>query len=148
MNDQQQLSFKRPQKDNNIIHTTNNDLRNLRARGEGAVNGPVLSEKAPNLGPPKTPKTLRDHISDARRARLAAPKNPKTLSEASERGLVAVWAATFGYVAIHDPLAGEWHDVQTKEAPGWALREASTRKTLYRGGDRRAYSYNAREMGE
>jgi len=112
------------------------------------VNGPVLSEKAPNLGPPKTPKTLRDHISDARRARLAAPKNPKTLSEASERGLVAVWAATFGYVAIHDPLAGEWHDVQTKEAPGWALREASTRKTLYRGGDRRAYSYNAREMGE
>jgi hypothetical protein len=72
----------------------------------------------------------------------------KNASEASERGLVATWAATFGFVSIHDPTTGEWHDVQTKQAPDWALAEASTRKTLYKSGNRKAYSLNAPQMEE
>jgi hypothetical protein len=75
-------------------------------------------------------------------------KNAKNNSGASERGLVATWAATFGFVSIHDPTTGEWHDVQTKQAPDWALAEASTRKTLYKSGNRKAYSLNAPQMEE
>lgn len=62
--------------------------------------------------------------------------------------MVATWAATFGFVSIHDPTTGEWHDVQTKQAPDWALAEASTRKTLYKSGNRKAYSLNAPQMEE
>jgi hypothetical protein len=62
--------------------------------------------------------------------------------------LVATWAATFGFVSIHDPLDGTWHDIQTGEAPTWALAESGLRKRLYKGGDRRAYSHDARKMQE
>jgi hypothetical protein len=110
--------------ENNAVHNTNN---NLHARGEDEGNGPEQNEKTPKNGTPKTPKTP---------------------SEASERGLVATWAATFGFVSIHDPLTYEWHDIQTKQAPRWALAEASARKTLYKSGDHKAYSYNARKMEE
>jgi hypothetical protein len=61
---------------------------------------------------------------------------------------VATWAREFGFVSIHDPLTGEWHDVPMREASGWALSEASTRKALWRAGDRQAFSYNSRQMGE
>lgn len=73
-------------------------------------------------------------------------KIDKNNPEASERGLVATWAATFGFVSIHDPLDGTWHDIQTGEAPTWALAESGLRKRLYKSGDRRAYSHNARKM--
>jgi hypothetical protein len=98
---------------------------------------------------PKTPKTIPE-VSGS--AQTRAPKTPKTTSgyknEAAERGLVATWAATFGYVSIHDPVTGEWHDMKTADAPDWAKAEAFKRKDLYRSGDRRAYRLTAREMEE
>ena len=92
-------------------------------------------------GGPKTSEGLK--TSEEAKTRAA-----KNTTEASERGLVATWAATFGFVSIHDPTTGEWHDVQTKQAPDWALAEASTRKTLYKSGNRKAYSLNAPQMEE
>src|SRR5215207_5490590 len=58
----------------------------------------------------------------------------RELEQASELGLIARWSRTFGYVAIHDPTTGEWHDLLTKEAPGWAKREAHKRKELSKFG--------------
>jgi hypothetical protein len=49
---------------------------------------------------------------------------------------------------MHDPNTGEWHDVQTGDAPGWAKWEAGKRKELYRGGNRKAYRLTARQMEE
>jgi len=69
------------------------------------------------------------------------------VSEQGEhRGLVAKWAKEFGYVSLHDPTTGEWHDVETKDVPDWAKREASKRKALYKEGNRKAYWLTAREM--
>jgi hypothetical protein len=63
-------------------------------------------------------------------------------------GLVAKWSREFGYVSIHDPISGKWHDLPTKDAPGWALNEARRRKQLWRAGRRDAYTMNAAEMEE
>ncbi len=70
------------------------------------------------------------------------------LEEASELGLVTRWSQAFGFVSIHDPTTGEWHDLQAKGAPDWAVREARKRKELYRGGNRKAYRLTSREMEE
>ncbi len=71
----------------------------------------------------------------------------KELEQASELGLVARWSSEFGYISIHDPTSGEWHDVQTKDAPPWARWEARKRKELRRAeGVTRLLT--AAEMGE
>jgi hypothetical protein len=35
----------------------------------------------------------------------------KRLQEAGRRGLVIEWSSEPGYVALHDPTTGEWHEV-------------------------------------
>jgi hypothetical protein len=47
---------------------------------------------------------------------------------------------------MHDPTTGEWHYLQTKYAPEWAVGEARRRKEQYRGGNRRAYRLTSSEM--
>jgi hypothetical protein len=49
---------------------------------------------------------------------------------------------------LHDPATGERHDLPTKDAPDWAVREARRRKELYKSGDRKAYRYTSGEMEE
>ena len=44
--------------------------------------------------------------------------------------MIAAWSHEFGYVSLHDPITGEWHDLPTAEAPDWAKREAFKRKEL------------------
>ena len=58
----------------------------------------------------------------------------RELEQASELGLIARWSREFGFVSIHDPTTGEWHDLPTKETPGWARWEARKRKELSRFG--------------
>jgi hypothetical protein len=70
------------------------------------------------------------------------------LEGASELGLVARWSYEFGYVSVHDPCTGEWHDLRVSDTPKWAKREAHKRKELYRGGNYRAYRLTSREIGE
>ncbi len=70
---------------------------------------------------------------------MTAPAIPRfiqqELERASDLGLIARWSRTFGYVSMHDPTTGEWHDLPTKEAPGWAKWEAHKRKELSKFGD-------------
>jgi hypothetical protein len=68
-------------------------------------------------------------------------------SEAEKLGLVAQWSPeAFGFISLHDPTTGEWHDLKTEDAPPWAKNEAFKRKDLYKSGNRRAYRLSAREM--
>ena len=50
--------------------------------------------------------------------------------EADQLGLIATWSHKYGYISLHDPSLGEWHDLPTAEAPDWAKREAFKRKEL------------------
>ena len=54
----------------------------------------------------------------------------KAREHASKLGLVARWSKHFGFVSVHDPTTGLWHELRTEDAPGWAKREASKRKGL------------------
>ncbi len=66
----------------------------------------------------------------------------RKLEQASERGLVAIWSRHFGFVSVHDPTTGEWHDLRTEDAPGWAVREARQHKRD------KAYPPTARQVEE
>ncbi|BBL79079.1 hypothetical protein RxyAA322_09330 [Rubrobacter xylanophilus] len=48
----------------------------------------------------------------------------RRLEEADRRGLVIRWAREPGYVALHDPTTGEWHEVATSDCPPWVLEDA------------------------
>jgi hypothetical protein len=74
-------------------------------------------------------------------------KTDKT-TEAQDLGLVAAWSGEFGFISMHDPTSGEWHDLHWKDAPGWARWEACKRKELYGYGNRKAHRLTSREIGK
>jgi hypothetical protein len=86
--------------------------------------------------PPEKPPRLRRRRPATRKQRV----------QAARRGLVAKWSAEFGFISLHDPGSGAWHDVPTMEAPGWTKWEARKRKQLYRAGDRHAYELTRKHM--
>jgi hypothetical protein len=44
-----------------------------------------------------------------------AAKRRRKLEEASRRGLVVRWSEYPDWIALHDPLSGEWHEVRASE---------------------------------
>ena len=90
-----------------------------------------------SIGPPAKPKVP-----------VNPPSKTSKTPEPAQLGLIAAWSAEFGYVSLHDPTTGEWHDLKTTVAPEWAVGEARQRKELYKSGNRRAYRLSARDMEE
>lgn len=59
---------------------------------------------------------LREHKRDLIRL---LERERRRLEEADRRGLIIKWAREPGYVALHDPTTGEWHEVLASEClPG------------------------------
>jgi hypothetical protein len=110
--------------------------------------GPPAKPKAPIFPPSKTSKTTNEHEVEDQNPQTPEKLTVKTSKtpEPTELGLVATWSAEFGYVSLHDPTTGEWHDLKTSIAPEWAVGEARKRKELYKSGNRRAYRLSARDM--
>jgi predicted metal-dependent hydrolase len=48
----------------------------------------------------------------------------KKLEEADRRGLVIKWSREPGYVSIHDPTTGDWHELSASACPTWILEDA------------------------
>jgi hypothetical protein len=101
---------------------------------------------------PEPPITRTDKTDKKPRVNLPAPitRTDKTdkNSGAEYLGLVAAWSGEFGFISMHDPTSGEWHDLHWKDAPGWARWEARERKELYRKGNRKAHRLTSREMAQ
>ena len=105
----------------------------------------------PPVNPPsKTSKTTNGHEVEGNNLQTPEKLTVKTSKtpEPAQLGLIAAWSAEFGYVSLHDPTTGEWHDLKTTVAPEWAVGEARRRKELYKSGNRRAYRLSARDMEE
>jgi hypothetical protein len=104
----------------------------------------LLTPQAENLASPQPPSSIAEATEATNPSRFDQLK----LERATKLGLIAKWAGEFGFVSIHDPTTGEWHDLHTKEAPDWARREAHKRKGIYRSGNSKAYRLTSREMEE
>jgi hypothetical protein len=53
----------------------------------------------------------------------------RKLEVADERGLIIRRSRERGYVTLHDPLTGDWHDFPTKDCFPSIVAEANTRRT-------------------
>jgi hypothetical protein len=110
--------------------------------------GPPAKPKVPVNPPSKTSKTTNGHEVEGNNLQTPEKLTVKTSKtpEPAQLGLIAAWSAEFGYVSLHDPTTGVWHDLKTTVAPEWAVGEARKRKELYKSGNRRAYRLSARDM--
>lgn len=137
----------------NILNVNINNIHSNRERSIGK-----LTSAAPKdtLQPSQPVETSQNDASDSKQGRARGeagvtrlrPTTLTTLFEADRLGLIARWSKEFGYISLHDPTSGEWHDLRTEDAPDWAKREAFKRRDLYRSGNRKAYRLTAREMEE
>jgi hypothetical protein len=101
-------------------------LADLRRRGVALeANGDRISVDAPA------------GVVDGRlRELLAENKQPiikllewewRRLREADRRGLVIEWSKERGWIVLHDPTTGEWHEVRAAECLPWVVDAANTR---------------------
>ena len=61
---------------------------------------------------------LRDLLSRHKRALIRLIERERLrLEEADRRGLVIKWAREPGWISLHDPTTGEWHEVKASECP-------------------------------
>lgn len=65
--------------------------------------------------------TLREHKRDLIRL---LERERRRLEEADRRGLIIKWTKEPGYIALHDPTTGEWHEVAASGCPPWILEDA------------------------
>jgi len=52
----------------------------------------------------------------------------RKLEETSRRGLVVRWSERPTWVALHDPLSGEWHEVRASDCLSSLVEEADRRR--------------------
>lgn len=57
----------------------------------------------------------------------------RKLGEAERRGLVIRWARERGWIALHDPTTGEWHEVRAAECLPGVVRAANADRRRGRG---------------
>jgi hypothetical protein len=48
----------------------------------------------------------------------------RRLEEAASRGLVIKWSREPGWLSLHDPTTGEWHEVKASECPPTVVESA------------------------
>jgi hypothetical protein len=102
-------------------------LSELRQRGVTVVtDGERISVDAPT------------GVIDGRLRELLAENKPaivkllqwerRKLGETGRRGLVVEWARERGWIALHDPTTGEWHEVRASECLPWVVEAANARR--------------------
>lgn len=52
----------------------------------------------------------------------------RELQEAGRRGLVIRWSSEPGWIVLHDPLTGEWHEVRAQECLPSVVEAANTNR--------------------
>ena len=68
---------------------------------------------------------LRAALSEHKRALIRhLERERRRLEEADRRGLVIKRAKEPGYLALHDPTTGEWHELAASTCPPWILEDA------------------------
>ena len=80
-------------------------------------------------------------LTDEARHKLADNKQPilrllhrerKKLEDADRRGLAIKWAREPGWISLHDPTTGDWHDVKASECPPSVVESARAYRRVNR----------------
>ncbi len=72
---------------------------------------------------------LREVLREHKRALIRHLERERLRLEAADRrGFVIKWAREPGYIALHDPTTGEWHEVRASECPPWILEDAKAHR--------------------
>ncbi len=89
-------------------------LEDLRSKGVTLeVCGLTLRVAAPRV---VANPELHENLSRHKHALIRLlERERKRLQEAERRGLIIKWSREPGYVALHDPTTGEWHEVKASE---------------------------------
>ena len=56
----------------------------------------------------------------------------RKLAEADKRGLVIKWSKKPGWISLHDPTTGEWHEVRARECLPGVVRAARASARPYK----------------
>jgi hypothetical protein len=85
-------------------------LQDLRVKGVTLkADGLTLQVAAPEV---VAIEELHETVSRYKHALIRLLESErKRLEEAERRGLIIKWSREPGYVVLHDPTTGEWHDV-------------------------------------
>lgn len=74
-------------------------------------------------------KELRPVLQEHKRALIRhIERERRRLEEADRRGLVIKWSREPGYISIHDPTTGEWHDLKHSECPPSIVESAKAHR--------------------
>lgn len=72
---------------------------------------------------------LRPILREHKRALIRhLERECKKLEEADRRGLVIKWSREPGYISLHDPTTGEWHEVKQSECPPSIVESAKAHR--------------------
>jgi hypothetical protein len=66
-----------------------------------------------------SPKNTREEVADQRRRKL---------EDAGRRGLVVRWSEYPDWIALHDPLSGQWFEVRAEDCFPSLVEEADRRR--------------------
>jgi hypothetical protein len=107
-------------------------LENLRTKGVTLqANGLTLRVAAPE---DVATEELHETVSHHKHALIRLlERERKKLEEAERLGLLIKWGKEPGYIAIHDPTTGEWHEVLASECPPWVIEDAKAHSRRGRG---------------
>ncbi len=72
---------------------------------------------------------LRTKLREHKRALIRLlERERRKLEDADRRGLVIRFAREPGYLSVHDPTTGDWHELQTSSCPSWMLEDAKAHR--------------------
>src|ERR671916_3188802 len=52
----------------------------------------------------------------------------RKVEEAESRGLLIRFSREPGYLSVHDPTTGDWHELQASSCPPWMLEDAKAHR--------------------
>jgi hypothetical protein len=98
-------------------------LEDLRTRGVTLeAHGLTLRVAAPE---DVATEELHETVSRHKHTFIRLLERERQRLEAAERlGLLITWSKLPGYIAIHDPTTGDWHEVLASECPPWVIEDA------------------------
>ena len=101
-------------------------LAELRGRGvEVVADGDLLRYRPMSVITPELLDRLRAHKPGLLKLLAWEGHN---LKEANRRGFVARWSREPGWISLHDPTTGKWHDFPARDCFPSIIAEAGARR--------------------